>query len=340
MKRGIATLNQQCLRTSNLLDAENVLFLSGYAGALASTAELDGIGSGLTLEAQLATLCIQPVQSFASFPAVFVPNTSAALNLTYGVKFGANPVLNGAFFDVTLAVTGAGSNGTSTILTDAAGRTLPRQIATTVTPITVQLNSCLAGSQVGFSANFSFLRSVCHFSTLLSEPPEVIATSGSVFKDVQPASVLPNVLEGDFITRFFRERETTLGSQVLADVVVPGTYRTSFSRGFIPAGTPVITYLLHADPVDERPATRLLSGSVTFSHEILGIIFTPSGLDATDLTLGAPGTIYPTGVLARDAGVEPGSTDADEVGLSVDRRTITFTMETFRLGQTRVVLRK
>jgi hypothetical protein len=337
LQRGIAQLNQQCITFRNLLDAQNVLYLRAYA-EIFSNNELTANGSGLTLNAQLLTLCVQPIQSFVSFPNTFTANSSVALDLTYGVKFGNNTAAQGAFFDVTLTVTGAASNGTSTFQTDAGGRTLPHQIATGTTPITVAVKSCLASSQVGLSAVMIQLRDVCHFSTFQANPPEVLSVAG-VLQTATPASLFGDALENS-AARLIRESQATLPNQVVADIVNPGSYLASLSVGFIPAGTPVISYIVHADPIGQPTNDQIFSGSVTFLRDILGIISTAGSLDATDALLGAAGTAYPTGDAFRDAGVGPGSTDADQIQLSTDRRTLTFIMQLKHFGQIRVILKQ
>jgi Big-like domain-containing protein len=339
VQRGIAQLNQRCVTLTNLLDAQNALYLRAYAEVF-SNGELTVNGSGLTLTAQLATLCIQPVQSFASFPNTFAPNSSATLNMTYGVKFGSNPAAQGAFFDVTVTVSGAANNGTSTFQTDGTGRTLPRQIATSTTPITINVKSCLARSQIGITADLSQLVDVCHFSNFAGNPPEILSVFGAVAQIARPGSVILNNLESSSSTRLFRETQATLVNPLLADIVNPGTYTTTLSPGLIQPGTAVISYMLHADPVGEPDDDVIFSGSVTFLRDIVGVISTSSSLDATDVLLGAPGTAYPTGNDKRDAGVGPGSTDSDQISLSADRRTLSFVMQLKHIGQIRIVLKQ
>ena len=338
LQRGIASLNQSCVRFQNLLDAENVLYLRAYAETFSSD-ELTANGSGLTLTAQLATLCIKAMQSSAIFPNTFTANSSVALDATYGVQFGTAPALMGAFFDVTMTVAGAANNGTSTFQTDGTGRTLPRQIATRTTPITVTVKSCLARSQISFTAVFGYLQDVCHFSTFTANPPEVLSTSGPVLLISAPASIQQDRLEGSG-TVLFREKQVTLPDQLVLDIANPGSYMASLSVGFVLAGTTVISYMIHADPVGLPVVDQFFNGSVTFTKDILGIISTSAGLDGTDLLLGAPGTVYPTGNDKRDAGVGPGSTDADSITLSADRRTVSFVMQLKNLGEMRVLLKQ
>ncbi|MEP6730313.1 MAG: Ig-like domain-containing protein [bacterium] len=338
MKRGIDQLNQQCIKFQNLLDAENVLYLRNYAEGFTFN-ELTPNGSGLTLTAQLITLCVQPVQSFASFPNTFAANASAPLDLTYGVKFGTNTAAQGAFFDVTLTVSGAANNGASVVQTDGTGRTLPIQIATATTLITVKVQSCLAKGQLGLASPLPLLSVVCHFSTFTGNPPEVLSVV-NVIQTSSPRALVVDALESNTGTFLVRENQATLPSQLVVDIVNPGNYSTSLSPGFIPVGTPVISYLLHADPVGQPANDVILIGSVTFLRDILGVISTAGSLNATDILLGAAGTIYPTGDIQRDAGVGPGSTDGDQITLSADRRTLSFAMQLKHYGQIRVVLKQ
>jgi hypothetical protein len=96
---------------------------------------------------------------------------------------------------------------------------------------------------------------------------------------------------------------------------------------------------MHFDPV--TPAIG--RASISFEHDIVGLIFLDSTLDTTDI-FGAPGTAYPTGLVGR--GVErggepgregvtwlPGSLDTIDIQLgasvSIDQlRVITRTPET------------
>lgn len=79
---------------------------------------------------------------------------------------------------------------------------------------------------------------------------------------------------------------------------------------------------------------------MSFSKDIVGIISTTENVDATDFLLGAPATSYPIGDEKRDAGVGPGSTDADAISLSADRRTMSFVMQLIHLGQIRILLKQ
>jgi hypothetical protein len=105
------------------------------------------------------------------------------------------------------------------------------------------------------------------------------------------------------------------------------------SPATILAGTAVDSYFLHSDPVS---LVANFFGTVTFDREILGVILLAPRLNESDSVLGAPGTAYPTGELAR--GVEESSTELDAVTLSADRRTLTVALRTLgKADQLRVV---
>ncbi len=90
----------------------------------------------------------------------------------------------------------------------------------------------------------------------------------------------------------------TLGAALGVDAV--GSAFTS--AGNIAIGTQVQSYLLHLDPFNSDPVT--LTGTLTFSTKILGVIFNTATLDGTDSTLGVSGVTYYTGV---NRGLEAGA---------------------------------
>lgn len=54
----------------------------------------------------------------------------------------------------------------------------------------------------------------------------------------------------------------------------------------------VDNHFIHFEP---NTAVQFVSGSVTFASRIRGVIFRNVFLDITDIPLGSPGTVYPTG---------------------------------------------
>jgi hypothetical protein len=163
-------------------------------------------------------------------------------------------------------------------------------------------------------------------------------TSGNLVPTAPPLSVLIGDLESNTQVSVFQERSGfLLTGDILVNLSAPGVASPvnllNPSPTAILAGTAVDSYFLHSDPVS---LVASFFGTVTFDREILGVILLPARLDASDAILGAPGTAYPTGELAR--GAEESSTELDAITLSADRRTLTVALRTLgRADQIRVV---
>ncbi len=111
-----------------------------------------------------------------------------------------------------------------------------------------------------------------------------------------PPSVQPGALTSQTDAYVFFESTLTLGSPLAVDISAPGLYNSSSpsSAGVIPAGTDVSSFMIHRESVSQQYSFVYIT--YTFAEPVLGIITTDAGLDATDLTLGAAGTLYPTGL--------------------------------------------
>jgi prepilin-type N-terminal cleavage/methylation domain-containing protein/prepilin-type processing-associated H-X9-DG protein len=140
-----------------------------------------------------------------------------------------------------------------------------------------------------------------------------------------PASAALGALESNTKIRMWQERSSfVLPVSVSVNAIPSGTatnHTTNFSSvvGTIPAGTTVDCYFLHFDPVGSQSAS-VTNQAITFSGDIIGVLWNVSTLDATDQVLGSPSTAgYETGVGAR--GYENG---AENVTLSADKRTFTI----------------
>ncbi len=123
----------------------------------------------------------------------------------------------------------------------------------------------------------------------------------------------------------FNERtQYAIPNNVVVNLSAPGTADAANnfnpSPTTIAAGTKADIFFFHSDPVGNGPENY--AGSVTFSTNILGVIVTSALLDATDASLGHPGTLYPTGLAAR------GLENTDTATLSADDRTLTFNFTT------------
>jgi hypothetical protein len=140
-----------------------------------------------------------------------------------------------------------------------------------------------------------------------------------------PPSVLPGQLLSDSTIYLFSEQvDLTLTSAVSVGISEPGTYivgTSTFVPGTINAGVTVNSYLLRASPVTNQDSDnyRDFTGQISFSNgqPILGIIFYYTNLAATDPTLGAPGTLYPT---TNNTGT--GLENGDEVILSANDESV------------------
>ena len=91
----------------------------------------------------------------------------------------------------------------------------------------------------------------------------------------------------------------------------PGTEQTT-----LPAGTAVCSFYVHAD----RDSTGNLSGSLTFTSQIVGVIYKKNEFDDTTPLLGIPGVTYPnpaTAFLERD----------DTLTFSADRLTLSWSLQ-------------
>ena len=123
----------------------------------------------------------------------------------------------------------------------------------------------------------------------------IISTTGQVVQIAAPASVVPGALESNHEIRAFAElQEFALPVDVIANVTAAGLYDQpgDLTPGVIAAGAAVDSYLLHADKMG-LCGNKLLTGSVTFDADILGVIVLGSNLNSSDAVLGAPGTTYP-----------------------------------------------
>lgn len=163
-------------------------------------------------------------------------------------------------------------------------------------------------------------------------------TSGNLVPTAPPLSVLIGDLESDTQVSVFQERSNfILPTNVMVNLSLPGVASPvnllNPSPAAILAGTAVDSYFLHADPVS---LVANFFGTVTFDRAILGVVLLAPRLNESDPILGAPGTAYPTGELAR--GVEESSTELDAVTLSADRRTLTVALRTLgKADQLRII---
>jgi hypothetical protein len=126
----------------------------------------------------------------------------------------------------------------------------------------------------------------------------------------------------------FGEQTLLLPTAVNVDISTPGTYADStlLSPGVLAAGTSVATFYLHSFGNDV--SGDVFSGSITFSTPILGIEALDASLVATN-AFGSPTTTYLTTSSGQGFDFAHPPVQIDQVILSPDRLTLTFTNETF-----------
>ena len=148
----------------------------------------------------------------------------------------------------------------------------------------------------------------------------IVSTTGPVLIISAPASVLPGASVSTTDAQVFSERQNlTLTSALPVDAISPGTYPAVGPGGKIPTGTDVNSYFVLFDSGGASVAYPTVM--LTFSTQILGVIFSDSTLNGSDAILGNSSTKYPTGVSAR--GQDPGT--GDSTTISGSGLTVTLT---------------
>lgn len=139
--------------------------------------------------------------------------------------------------------------------------------------------------------------------TALTTTGEVIATPSSVTNSL-PANV-------PFIQGFNEKSNVVLGSDLtMQNYGNPNTVAS--------AGTAVDSHMFFMNNPDSSSSTEETTARFSFSSMVLGIITSDSGLDNSDMLLGAMGTTYQSGFNNR--GLEGG----DSVSFSGNEVSLTF----------------
>ncbi len=105
-----------------------------------------------------------------------------------------------------------------------------------------------------------------------------------------------NSTQGPNVKIYLEQAAITLAAPLSVDRIGPdfGTFATPGSgSGALPAGTQLVDYLLHYDRRSGDPSN--VSGTITFSGQILGLILFDASLNQSDAVLGVAGVTYFTG---------------------------------------------
>ncbi|MGH7243165.1 MAG: PEP-CTERM sorting domain-containing protein [Phycisphaerales bacterium] len=137
------------------------------------------------------------------------------------------------------------------------------------------LNALIAGSTLvlGAGTASATITSVSGTTTPLGSPP-VSAASGFL---MGPTTYAWNEQQNVFTTGVYCDM---LNNPGFSTSPVPGTIVGAFD-----------SHMLHF----QLPTGGGVGGSVTFSGQIIGVMFVGLSLDNTDATFGSGGTVYPTG---------------------------------------------
>jgi hypothetical protein len=153
-----------------------------------------------------------------------------------------------------------------------------------------------------------------------------------------PASLRLHQLESAVKVYAFLESQVTLQAPLRVDISRPGrvSRKRELSRGYVPAGITVSSWIVHADPPGNREI-RINSRRCFRDSTILGLIVTKKGLRNSDSLLGLPGTEYPQRVPHALRGLEFNGSDIIE--LSESRRCVSMSLRlNIGLDQFRVIV--
>ncbi|MEM8865118.1 MAG: sulfatase-like hydrolase/transferase [Planctomycetota bacterium] len=113
----------------------------------------------------------------------------------------------------------------------------------------------------------------------------------------RPVSIAAGALQQSGTLVALHERQDILATDLAIDVVassgsstLTGGSNTLVGNSFLPAGTEYRSYLLHFDSPTSQAGDQSLMGSITFDTPILGLLFSESTLDASELITGVTGS--------------------------------------------------
>ena len=153
----------------------------------------------------------------------------------------------------------------------------------------------------------------------------IISTTGAVIDNGQIVSgtdLSKNAFPTPLSAQLYTEHESlTLGSALRLDVTSIGTLtgaNPTLSPGSLSAGSVVDVFFLHYDVFGNGSGT--VTGTITFDTDIIGLQAEDSTLDASHAIAGVAGVTYQS-----NSGID-GTFDSntDSVGISADRRTLSF----------------
>ena len=169
------------------------------------------------------------------------------------------------------------------------------------------------------------------------------AIAGFVSAHALPLPADLTDLVGDDLLQVFTERTDFVLPEDLpcgAHVATQYVDDTYLHGGSVPAGTRVDVFFLRA----ASTTREVFDAELTFAREVLCVMPTDETLNASQIIVAAPGTIYPS--LDPDGGVNDGSgvnsSSGDTFSLSADRRTVAVSyitpLDSLSRDDTRVIV--
>ncbi len=175
----------------------------------------------------------------------------------------------------------------------------------------------------------------------------IISASGDIAIGSAPASIALGGVKSDTqIFGFVEKQNYFLGESLFVNGTGSGLFMGTglAATSFIGAGTSIDSYFFHSD--SEITSGANFIADITFSSDILGIIFERQEHNLADAIIGNAGTIYPTAAVNSDfrefeAGtVCGGGLVFDCATVSVDLRSINLDLSnTAFIDQVRVITR-
>lgn len=173
----------------------------------------------------------------------------------------------------------------------------------------------------------------------------ITSTTAPMTQVSAPASVVAGAYQSDTEVRIFPEQQgVTLANDVSVNITTVGLFDNlaDLTPGVVASGQTVSSYLVHFDSVtgsNTRTFRLMPGGTVAFEERIVGVIMLDAELHTSDF-LGAPGTVYPTGIVGRGlepVPIEPGTGEYDFISVTCDTLSVGRFGNGARIDQIRIL---
>jgi hypothetical protein len=163
-------------------------------------------------------------------------------------------------------------------------------------------------------------------------------TSGPVQFIREPVSTFLQDTNNSYVAIILERTNKLLPYDIPVEITDPGNYQVYKElSGKLSRGTGVDSYFIHWNPDAQATTKKRMSGSVTFTRPILGLIVKTDTICNGHRLFRHPGIFYPdrTG----NGGLESiSSKNNDTVTLSQDRHTLSFGLQATQIDQIRILV--